>query len=413
MNADAAEEPYDARPMPENAVPAPRLAAATLLLMIPVTLIVPGLKELIADRHAAGDFWTHAFMSVNLIGAMAAFPLIARACDRMASRGRLAAAALVTDAVLFVAMSRAPNLPSLMICRAAEGVAHMLALSALMAAAADAAPPERRGRVMGLVGACMMLGTAAGTGLGGRVWRHWPGQLFEAAALGALIAAFFAAVMLRSMPRFGTAPRDRAGAGRVLRERPALWIVLGASFVERLCVGVIITSFVLLLSHKHGIAPEGRGTLLVSFLLPFAVCTYPAGRLLDRLGAIRPFIVGSVGFGVMMVCYAVAPVGWLFPLMIASGLLSALMFAPTLSLCAALSPADQRGAAYAAFNMAGSLGMICGPLLGGVIGHWVGPMSGAVAGYQVSLCAAGLLEIGLALAVWPWLLQLKRTGAVR
>ena len=72
------------------------LGAVVFASMVPVTMLVPPLKELIGDQHGAGSFWTHSFMSINMIGAIVASPLIAALADRPGLRKRTAAAALVT-----------------------------------------------------------------------------------------------------------------------------------------------------------------------------------------------------------------------------------------------------------------------------------------------------------------------------
>src|SRR5262245_31607546 len=95
--------PFDAKLAVEAArtpVVSPRrafvvLGGAVFLAMLPVTLIVPVLKELLVDRYGASTFWTHSFMSINLIGAILASPLIAAACDRRVPRSRTITAALV------------------------------------------------------------------------------------------------------------------------------------------------------------------------------------------------------------------------------------------------------------------------------------------------------------------------------
>lgn len=65
------------------------LSGVVFLGMLPVTLIVPALKELLVDRFAASPFWTHAFMSINLIGGIAAAPLMVRLSSRGWQRRRV------------------------------------------------------------------------------------------------------------------------------------------------------------------------------------------------------------------------------------------------------------------------------------------------------------------------------------
>lgn len=397
--------------------PSPRriavgLGVCTFVLMIPVTLIVPVLKELVAERFDAGVFWTHSFMFTNLIGAVLATPLIAMLCDRTKSRVRIAAIALTLDAALFAAMCFAPTLVSLLLLRGLEGAAHMLALSAIMATAADHAPSERRGRAMGLLGACMMFGTAAGTRIGGVVWKHLgEGYSLPISAAVSLLAALLVLMLLRDAAGRATTVRLKHAIA-LLRTHRRLGIPFAYTFIDRFCVGVIITSFGLFLSVAYGESPDGISRLLVMFLIPFAVGIYPAGRVVDRIGHTLPLALGSILFGLLFASYGVVPRAWLPLVMVASGLSASLMFAPTLSLCAQLAPRQQRGAAYAGFNAAGSLGMICGPLGAGLICHLLEPSMGAAGAYRAAFTAAGASQVVCAAITLPFLLAMRKTPRV-
>ncbi len=379
--------------------------------MLPVTLIVPALKETVADRYAAGVFWTHAFMSVNLIGAVLMSPLIAWACDQVRSRASLAAAALVLQAGLFLWMAGTPHLTVLLLLRGVEGVMHATALASLMALAAEGAAPERRGRTMGLIGACMMLGTATGTRLGGLVSSGGTEYVFPAAAAASLLAAVFAAVCPGSLVHGSAGGRTLAGLAVLLRERPGLLGVFAYAFVDRFCVGVIISTFVLFLAGVHELSADMRSRLLALFLVPFALLVYPAGRLVDRVGVAWPLAAGSAAFGLLLTSYGFVPTLWLWGLMVVSGIVSALMFAPTLSLCAEQTPPGQRGAAFAGFNAAGSIGFLSGPLVGGAVVGILTPELGALAAYRVAFLVAGASQLLCVVATLPWLVRMQRAGS--
>jgi len=385
-----------------------RAGATVFFVMLPVTLLVPALKELVAARYGASPFWTHFFLSCNLLGAALMAPFIGALCDRPGSRVRTVAAALVADAALLAGMGGAGSLALLLFLRFFEGAAHMLALSALMALAADRSEPRTRGRIMGAVGACMMFGTAAGTRIGGLISPAW---IFGAAAGLAVLAACFSLLFLTDSGRRG--PRHGLrGAATVVARRPELLAAYAYTAMERFCVGVIIASFVLFLADVHGLSPDARSRLLVTFLFPFALLVYPAGRCVDRLGTTLPLTLGASCFGLTMAFYGYAPAGWLPALMLLSGLLSSLMFAPTLSLCADLAPPDQRGAVFAGFNAAGSLGFMAGPITGGLICEWFGAHD-AAAGYRAAFAVAGLSLLLLSLAVLPWLRRMHQRGMIR
>ncbi|RMF72629.1 MAG: MFS transporter [Planctomycetota bacterium] len=183
------------------------------------------------------------------------------------------------------------------------------------------------------------------------------------------------------------------------------------TFIDRFCVGVVISSFVLFLADCHALGPDERSRLLAMFLVPFALLVYPAGRLVDRLGVTLPLAGGSAAFGLLFAAYGFLPREWLPVAMFASGVLSAAMFAPTLTLIAAWSDAERRGAACARFNAAGALGFVCGPLIAGTICHSLADVWGARAAYQTAFIIAGMAEFACAAATLPWLLRIAKRDA--
>jgi MFS family permease len=190
-------------------------------------------------------------------------------------------------------------------------------------------------------------------------------------------------------------------------------VAFAFTFVDRFCVGVIISSFVLFLALAHDLDPDARSRQLVLFLAPFAILIYPVGRLIDRFGAVAPLVGGSIGFGCLFASYGFVPTGALPIVMVASGVLSAMMFAPTLTLCTDLAPPGRRGAAYAGFNAAGSLGFIAGPLTAGAICHSLLPHWGAAAAYRTAFIVAGACQVACAVIALRWLVAMVRRGEIR
>ncbi len=379
------------------------------LSMLPVTMLVPVLRELVGDRFQVSAFWTHSFMSVNMIGAVLAAPLGGALADRFGRRKPILVAALLADAALLWALLHATSFPVFLTLRFFEGAAHILAVSTLMALASDWARPGRGGRTMGLIGASLIFGTACGAPLGGRIGQYAPLMVFKLGAGLAGLAAILAWVWVKDSPR--RAPITRlADSLALIRRRSELLVPYAFAFIDRLCVGVVVTSFVLYLGECHGMAPAQRGGLLALFLFPFALLCYPAGRLADRIGRTLPMCVGSLGFGVVYALYGVLPVDWLWAAMLASGVLSALMFSPNLAMCSDLAPPDQRASAYAGFNVAGSLGFLCGPLLGGAVFALLESSTTPLRTYQIAFLIAGMTEVLCAAIALPWLLKLRRAG---
>ena len=388
------------------------LGTTLFLAMLPVTMMVPVLKELISDRFTAGSFWTHSFMSINMIGAVLFAPLGGILADRMGRRKPILIIAAFCDAILLWLMPSLTSLGVLLTVRFFEGGAHILVVTALMAMAGDWADPKRPGRMMGVIGATLIFGTTCGAPLGGRIGEHMPLLVFRIGAGLSLTVAFLAMIVLREGPMRPLAGRLR-DAISLLKQRRELLVPYAYAFIDRFCVGVIVSGFVLFLGEVHGMSPASRGGLLALFLFPFALLCYPMGRLSDRIGRVIPMCAGSIGFGLVYASYGFLPLNLLPAAMVLSGVLSAAMFAPNLAMCADFAPAEHRATVYAGFNVAGSLGFICGPLVSGWVCAALAHRGDPLFAYQTAFVIAGATEVLCALVFLPWLVGLRREGRTR
>ncbi len=404
-SAPTAREPVSVRRI---VVP---ISVATFLIMLPVTMLVPLLTQVVADRFAVSTFWTHSFMSINMVGAVVAAPLGGILADRLGKRKSILVAALLCDGILLWALGNVRSFPLFMALRLFEGMSHILALTALMAIASDWAPSGGRGRMMGVIGASMMFGTTVGSPLGGAVGQVAPLLVFPIGALIALAAGLLVMLFVRETDdcRNGITLGD---IRNLVRTRGALAVPYAYAFIDRLCVGVIISTFVLYLHDILSLTPHQIGMMMACFMLPFAALTYPAGRLIDRFGRVWPIALGSTAFGAVFATYGLWSHDMLIVAMVISGVLSAAMFAPNLALCADLCPKGFSATAFAGFNMAGSLGFLCGPLLGGILCTVLMPAAGNASGYRLTLGLAGAAEVLCALITLPMLLRLRRRGLI-
>ncbi|MFQ5489970.1 MAG: MFS transporter [Phycisphaerae bacterium] len=387
------------------------LGAAIFLSMLPVTMMVPVLKEVVADRFSAGSFWVHSFMSINMVGAVLFAPLGGALADRLGRRKPIVIVAALVDAALLGLMPKLTTLSSLLIVRFLEGGAHILVVTAIMAMAGDWADPKRRGAMMGLVGAALIFGTSCGAPLGGRIGEQAPLLVFFIGAALSLAVALLAAAVLREAPIRPESQRF-AGALAMVNRNRRLLVPYAYGFIDRFCVGVIVSTFVLFLSERHGLSPSGRGGLLALFLFPFAFLCYPMGRLSDRIGRALPLCLGSLGFGLVYASYGLLPLSVLPIAMVLSGVLSAVMFSPNLAMCTDLAPENQRASVYAGFNVAGSLGFVAGPLIGGLICAVLADPQGSPLPYQAAFIVAGIAEVLCAALTLPFLLKLRREGCI-
>ena len=388
------------------------LALGILFTMLPVTMLVPVLKELVSIRFTVSNFWAHAFMSTSLIGAILFAPFAGRLIDRSARRGLIIGIALFLNGLCFLGMAVAPNFAVLMIVRFLEGAMHITALSAWMATGADMSRGGDSGKVMGALGGMIIFGITIGVPLGGVIAGDTPNNVFVAAALASIFAILF--VFGLSQVNVGNnAYSQFSSLTRAIKQNRWLLIPYAYTFIDRLSIGVVVSTLSLYMSDILKLTPAQRGAELSYFLVPFALLCYPIGKLSDRYGRIWMMAIGSLLFGFVFMWYGYVE-GWqLSMVMLVSGILSALMFTPTMAISKDLSTPEQHGTVFAGYNIAGSLGFIVGPLLGGTLFTWLLQSQQELQAYQSTFVLTGLFEIACAVISLPFLLRAMNTGVLR
>ncbi|MFE5827722.1 DHA2 family efflux MFS transporter permease subunit [Streptomyces erythrochromogenes] len=110
-----------------------------------------------------------------------------------------------------------------------------------------------------------------------------------------------------------------------------------------------------------------------AYALCYAVPLILAGRLGDRYGPKRVFLVGLAGFSLASLACALAPVAAvLIAARAVQGLTAALIAPQTMSLIVHLFPVEHRGRALGVWGAVGGAAMAAGPVLGGLLVAWVG-----------------------------------------
>jgi MFS family permease len=383
------------------------IGVLALWIMAPVTLPVPVLRELVQDRFLVSEFLTSAFMSINMVGALLAAPLAGYLSDRFGRRKPLLVGALVIDALCFLALTAPLPFTAFLAIRFFEGCAHISALSILLIMASRALPSEHRGRAMGVAGSCMMLGIAFGAPLGGMLGRSGPLLPLQVGAALTLAGAVLASLLREHDHVEDERPSTREILSS-LRAQPALFAPLAFAFADRFTVGFFTTTFSLYVGRIHGLESAQIGALIATFMIPFAILSYPFGRIAERFSITVLLCVGSLLYGVGTAFVGFTAPPELFFLMFGVGITAAVMFVPSMVLTTQLAPAEIRGAALGAFNAAGSLGFILGPLTGGAISQAVAAQSGWLVGYRAAFIAAGLSEVLCVMIALPFLLRLRR-----
>ncbi len=385
------------------------IGALALSIMMPVTLPVPILRSLVGDRFAVSELLTSLFMSINMIGAAFAAPVAGALADRLGRRRPLVIVALLLDALCFLGMTLDLPFSAFLGIRLIEGCTHIFALSLLLSIAASLGGVEGRGRTMGITGAGMMLGVALGAPIGGVLGRVDPLRPLLTGAIVLVGAALLAAVALVEPQEHTTRPTARE-IWRTVRQHRAITAPLIFAFADRFTVGFYTTTFSLFASGLHGAPPPQVGLWISAFMLPFALLSFPFGLLADRVSKTALLCGGSALYGLLTASLGFWPTSLIGPGMAVIGMAAAVMFVPSMMMTTDLAPPEIRSTSLGAFNTAGSLGFILGPLTGGFVSQVVSADHGAAAGYQAAFGVAGAAEILCVAVALPYLLRLRAEG---
>jgi len=253
--------------------------------------------EFNADAAAAGWVATLTFGGF-LAGTIFLVPL----GDRFDKR-RLILAELAVLIVALLAMAAAPSLAALALASLVVGITAGFA-QLVIPLAAELAPPENRGRVMGAILACLFLGILFGRIVGGFVasylgWR-WTYVIASVmlSALAPALALWLPSVPAKTQLGYGRLIRSLAGFLRdnaTLRRASAIQFLLGVSY------GGFWATVSPMLSAFHGFGPAQTGLMGIPGAAGILIAQ-PAGRWLDRRGA---FPIVTAGACLVLAAYVV------------------------------------------------------------------------------------------------------------
>lgn len=367
-----------------------------MIAMLNLTLIVAGLKELMLDELGGTARDASLFFSIEMVAYILFAPLWGVLSDRLGRRKPLVVVGFLLTAPLYASYMAVESLSLLFALRFVQGAFAVMGWSTLMAMVLDQPDARRRGRHMGLMGGALGFGVSLGAPLGGYISRAYGvrAPLLAAALLFLLVGLASLALREQESKRRQISLTEIA---TTLGSRPRLLLPYLFYFVDRFTVGFFVVIFPLYLGTLGVDDPAVRGRYLAYFLLPFALLQYVSGRLAERTGPYLPLLAGSFLYGLLFCTVGYAGLYTLAWVMVALGMLAAVMFPPAIILTAQLSDSATRGSAMGGFNLAGSLGFAAGPL----VGAW----AYQARGYGFAFILSGVLELvaalaGLAAVMW-------------
>jgi predicted MFS family arabinose efflux permease len=219
---------------------------------------------------------------------------------------------LIELGVLIVAllvMASAPTLPALIAASLVVGLTSGFA-QLVIPLTAELAPPEKRGRVMGALLACLFLGILFGRLAGGLI-AQFLGWRWTYVAAAAMLAALAPALLLwlPSMPA-----RTQLGYARLigslfgyLRDNATLRRASTIQFLLGISYGGFWATVAPMMLALHGFGPAQTGFLAIPGAAGILI-SQPAGRWSDRRGAFPIVTAGVCLVLAAFVVLAFAPV---------------------------------------------------------------------------------------------------------
>lgn len=278
-------------------------------------------------------------------------PLAGRAADRRGRRVTViagASLAVIAGALLFLPAS----IPGLIVSRLFLGAGEGTVFTAGSAWNVDMAPPERRGRMIGLYGLAIWTGLTLGPPIGVLLQDAGGYNLVWAFAVAAPVLA---AVIASRLPESVTPAGEKARGPLISREAAGP----GGTFALSVVGFAAVAAFIVLSLDDRGI---GHGAEVFSVFAGTVVITrFIGGDLPDRVGAARcavgAALIEALGL-VLLGAAGTLPVAILGAM--GMGAAFSLLF-PSLSLLAVNRvPPERRGAAMGTFTASFDLGMLVG-----------------------------------------------------
>ncbi|WP_367873677.1 TCR/Tet family MFS transporter [Luteolibacter sp. Populi] len=347
-----------------------------------IGVIVPVLPKLV-EQLQGGDVQKAAH-AVGWLGALYALmqfifsPVLGSLSDRFGRRPVILAS-LFGSGLDYLVLYWAPTIGWLYLARIVSGIT-AANFSAASAYIADVTPPEKRAAGFGLIGAAFGLGFIAGPAVGGLLGEHGLRTPFLVSAgitlLNWLYGYFVLPESLAKENRraFTWESAHPIKALTALARWPVVLGLSGTHFLTMLAGNIYPALWVLYTGTRYGWDSKQVGWSLALVGLTAAIVQGGlAGKVLKKIGERRGVYAGLLAMATAMLCYGLAPQGWMIYGIILIGSLAGIGSPAVQALISKAVPSDEQGAVQGALNSITSIAGILAPLL------WTGLFSWSIA----------------------------------
>ncbi|MGN7468553.1 MFS transporter [Brevibacillus sp. SAFN-007a] len=325
------------------------------------------------------------------VAMLFATPIFGPVSDRLGRRTVLLIG-LIGLAASTLLFAFAETMALLITARFVQGIAAAATWPTALALLADLFPPQMRGAVMGTALTAISTGTLLGAPIGG-----W---LFEISdhRTPFLAAAAFTVVNLVLVYLFlkeeGTrTASEKLEIGGFLRN-PQVVFIAGIVLLAEISLCLLEPTLPVFLTEKLGSTPTAIGLLFAAMTLAYGLIAPVAGSLSNRWNPYTLMFVGIIMLAVFLPFLVWADSLWQAGIAMALiGASIGFTLSPTLPTLGGIIDRGGSGAygtAYSLFNMFHGIGMVAGPLAGGILTDLL-PISSAILAVAATVLGFGIL----------------------
>lgn len=337
------------------------------------------------------------------VAMLIATPIFGPISDRFGRRIMLLIGLLGLAASTFL-FAFSESLTLLITARFVQGISAAATWPTALALLADLFPPQKRGAVMGTALTAISTGTLLGAPIGG-----W---LFEISdhRMPFLAAAAFTVLNIVLVFLFLKEEKNRTVSEKLelsgFIRNPQVVFIAGIVLLAEVSLCLLEPTLPVFFTEKMGSTPTTIGLLFAVMTLAYGMIAPVAGSLSSRYNPYKLMFAGIIALAIFMPFLVWS--GSLWQAAIAMALVGAgvgFTLSPTLATLGGIIDEGGSGAygiAYSLFNMFHGVGMVAGPLLGGILTDLL-PVTSAI-----PVVAAAVLGFGILLFV-----QLRASKTVR
>ncbi|MCR8642681.1 MFS transporter [Paenibacillus sp. N1-5-1-14] len=326
-----------------------------------------------------------------------ATPFFGPLCDKIGRRTPIIIG-LIGMAISTIMFAYAETMLMLIVARFVQGIAAAATWTAALAFLADIFPGTMRGTAMGMALTGISTGSLMGAPLGGWLFEYGGTKLpffFTGGLtlLTALLVVFFMKEPLREK-------EESMGTFHLLRNKSVVFIACVILLAE-ISMTLLEPVLPVFLDAKFEFSPAMIGFVFGAMTLTYGLSAPIAGTL---AGKRNPFIIMLIGIGCLALSLPLLVFSSTLWQVLASaavvGALIGFTLSPTLATLGILVDQDEQGgygAAYALFNMFHAVGIILGPLIGGVLTDFMEVPTAVIA-----VSTAILIVVAILSAVLKW-----------